>query len=79
MGYRLAEKRGPRKLTNFQGSPSPGPRAVHANKGEIKQMLQEASIDEERTPDEDRVLQSSSAVESGEGFVGQEEKLLQVH
>jgi len=39
---------GPRKLFDIQGSPPPSSRAVHPNKQEAMQKLQETHMDEQR-------------------------------
>lgn len=50
MGYNLRKKRGSRGLVDFQGSPLSNSRRVHPDEQEVKQMWQEADMDEENGP-----------------------------
>lgn len=51
MGDGPGEKKSPGELVDFQGSPPPDWRTLHANKQEIKQRQQEACMDEHGAPE----------------------------
>ncbi|KAK4825167.1 hypothetical protein QYF61_024556 [Mycteria americana] len=68
MGDSLEEKKCPEDLVDFQGSSPPGSGMVHANVQKIKQMWQEACMDDQEAPDKTHTQKGTvQDIEAGSG------------